>query len=69
LTAFCKHQYSRGKTVAANHVSPTQRVIVTSRIVRLLLACVHGKLPYATPTFISFYFVSDVRMAEMAEIE
>jgi len=25
----------------------------------------HEKLPYATPTFILLYFISDVRMAEI----
>jgi len=54
----------RAKAVAANHVSATQLVIVTSCVIRLLLACVtyihvlrHGKLPYDTPTFILFYFI------------
>ena len=32
LACFCDHQYSRGKAVAANHLPPTQHVIVTSRI-------------------------------------
>jgi len=27
LVCFCKHQYSRGKAVAANHVQPTQLIM------------------------------------------
>ena len=68
LACFCKHQYSRGKAVAANHVPPTRRVIVTSCIIRhCMLLCSlrdvlrHGKLPHPTSTcsiyFILFYFI------------
>jgi len=30
LARFCNHQNSEGKAVAANHITPTQRVIITS---------------------------------------
>jgi len=32
LARFCNHQNSEGKAVAANHITPTQRVIITSSI-------------------------------------
>ena len=56
---FCKHWYSQGKTVAANHVQPTQRVIATRHCMLLHSLCHvlhHGKLPYVMPTC-SIYFI------------
>jgi len=57
LACFSSRQYSRG-TVVANHVPPTQRVIVMSRI-RPAYAFVTSR--NATLRFHLFYFISDVQ--------
>jgi len=60
------HHYSRGEDFAANHVPPTQRVIVTSCMMRqcILLCHIlhHGKLLYLQCLF---YFKVDVQTAEI----
>jgi len=62
---FCNHQYSRGKAATANHVSPTQLVIVSScsptRLSRRAIS------QYSTPLFI--YFISDVCDVHTFEIK
>jgi len=55
LACFCNHQYSRGKAVAANHVARWLLRHAQGPPTRLLR---QEKLPYATPLFHLFCFIS-----------
>ena len=76
FACFCKHQYSRGKVVAANHVPQTQRRLIVTSCMRYYVAYFslrhvlrHGKLPYATHTHLQhlFYFIANVCTAKIKE--
>jgi len=66
LACFRNHQYLRRKAVAASHVTPTQRVIVMSRI---RPANRHAKSPHVTPLFHLYYFILDVLTVSTYEIK
>jgi len=75
LQVFSKHRYSRGKAVAASHVPPTQRVIVTSRIgpAYAFVTSQNITICHAPFSFILFYllllllfyFISDVPISNL----
>jgi len=58
LRVFAIINIHEAKAVVANHVQPTQRVIVTSRIRPAHAFLRHAKSSCATPVFHLFYFIS-----------